>query len=177
MLNRIFGTHRGCLVIPMGQMRRISRSSAIRVDNSKTANRPHMVASQAGPRVTIMHQPIVAANMTHQHHHMMVAHRRHSRGRRAAWEFPTPVRSQIEFGANMAEYIARCFAAAERMRTTGGSAADDRAVIIGIGHMLDCGSIRIGEIRTAAVIANNPAVGYSVESVAIFCIGGSRKGG
>lgn len=77
----------------------------------------------------------------------------------------------------MAEYIARCFAAAERMRTTGGSAADDRAVIIGIGHMLDCGSIRIGEIRTAAVIANNPAVGYSVESVAIFCIGGSRKGG
>jgi hypothetical protein len=43
--------------------------------------------------------------------------------------------------------------------------------------MLDCGSIRIGEIRTAAVIANNPAVGYSVESVAIFCIGGSRKGG
>src|ERR1019366_5204180 len=167
----------GLSCCPMGQMRRIPRSSAVRVDNNKSADRPHMVAGQAGAGVTIVHEPFVAANMTHQHHHMMVAHCRHSRGRRAAWEFPTPVRSQIEFGANMAEYIARCFAATERMRTTGGSAADDRAVIIGIGHMLDCGSIRIGEIGTAAVIANNPAVGYSVESVTMFCIGGSRKGG
>src|SRR5450830_1449811 len=107
-----------------------------------------------------MHQPIVATNMTHKHHHMMVAHRRHSRGRRAAWEFPTPVRSQIEFGANMAEYKARCFAAAERMRTTGGSAADDGAVTIGIVHIRDCGSIRIAD--------------YSVVSVP--CIGGSRNG-
>jgi hypothetical protein len=59
------------------------------------------------------------------------------------------------------------------MRTIGGPAADDGAVTIGIVHILDCGSIRIGETRTAAVIANNPAVGYSVESVAMFCIGGN----
>jgi hypothetical protein len=48
------------------------------------------------------------------------------------------------------------------MRTTGGPAADDGAVTIGIGHMLDCGSIRIAD--------------YSVVSVRVFRIGGSRNG-
>jgi hypothetical protein len=48
------------------------------------------------------------------------------------------------------------------MRTTGGPAADDGAVTIGIGHMLDCGSMRIAD--------------YSVVSVRVFRIGGSRNG-
>ena len=76
----------------------------------------------------------------------------------------------------MAKYIARCFAAAKRVRTTGGPAADDRAVIIRLGQILNCGSIRISAIRTAAVIANNPVADYSVKSVTMFCIGSVRKG-
>ena len=82
---------RGLFFIPIGQMRRVLDQMPCGLTTTYPLIDRDMVAGQAGPGVTIMHQPLVAANMAHKHHHMKVARRRHSRGRRAAWKFHNPV--------------------------------------------------------------------------------------
>ena len=77
---------------------------------------------------------------------------------------------------NGPEQILRCFAAAKRMRTPGGSAADD--VAIGVDYSRNSGLIRVGLTRTAALIADDLSVNYSgsrMVCVPVFCIGGGRN--
>ena len=77
---------------------------------------------------------------------------------------------------NGAEQIPRCFAAAKRMRTPGGSAADD--VAIGVDYFRKSSLFRVGLTRTGAFIADNLSVNYSGSRmvwVPVFCIGGGRN--
>jgi hypothetical protein len=113
-----------------------------------------------------MHQPVIAADMADQHHHMMTAHRRHSGRRQSAREFPDPVGSKIEFRAHLAKHVTRRFTAAKRARAAGRPPTDDGGIVaISVGDARNLRA-RIGDgrnlparggplVRTAPIIADD----------------------
>lgn len=146
------------------------RPRAARVDDDVAPDRADVFARQAAAGVAVVHQPVVAADVTHQHHHMARARGHHARRRRGAREFSDPVDGEIELGANLTEHIERGLAAAEPARTAGGPAADNARIAVGIDDPLRCGLYPIG---AAALVAHDHALaGARTMMLAMLRIGG-----
>jgi hypothetical protein len=68
-----------------------------------TVERANVLAGQPAAGIAVMYEPVIAVDVVHKHHHVMIAHSHHSRSRRSPREFSEPVRSQIELGTDAAE--------------------------------------------------------------------------
>jgi hypothetical protein len=160
----------------------LGRTRGVRIDDDIAADRADMLAGATAAGIAVMHQPVIAADMAHQHHDVAAAGRRHSGRRLRAREAANPVRRQIEIGPHFAKYVKRGLAAAEPMWTARWPAADDGRVAIGIAvigtRLRAAGTPRLGarrnSVRAATVVADNLRAGRVAISVFRSCI---RAGG
>src|SRR5690242_18275834 len=131
-----------------------------------------MLARQPAPGITVVDKPIVAFDMAHQDHDMVVADGRHAGRRDRPWKFAHPVGGKIELRADVAEKVERRFTSAECMRASIGTAADDCAAISVRNRAVLClGSGLRDIVRTAAHVTDD---GLALRPVMPRCRIGSR---
>src|SRR5690348_5783555 len=135
----------------------------VRVDDDVSGDRAHVLARQMIAGIAVVHQPVAAVDVAHEDHDVMVARGGHARRGRSAREFADPGGGEIELAPHLAEYVARGLAAAELVRTAGGTSADDDLVAVGVSRA-DVGARGAGvvvsrprrePVRTAAHVADD----------------------
>src|ERR1700751_4892020 len=94
-----------------------------------------MFARDMTAGIAVMDIPDVTFDLLLQDHDVACTHRRHARGRRGTRK-ASPIAGEIKVGDDMPEFVERGLASAERVRASGGTAADDPFVARRHGHGL-----------------------------------------
>lgn len=140
------------------------RARSVRIDDDVAGDRAHVLARQVAAGIAVVHQPVLAVDVAHEDHHVMIAYGRHAGGGLGPWKLLRPGGGEIELAADFAEHVPRGLTAAEFVRAAGGPAADDNRVAVGIDRAhrsvgIACGGLMPrrgrGAVGTAAQVADD----------------------
>lgn len=127
-----------------------------RVDDRVAGNRSRVLARHVTAGIAVVHVPDVARDMLLENHDVAGPNRRHARRRRGARK-ASPIAGKIQFGNDVTEAVKGSLAAAERMRTSRGTTADDPFVVRHRCH-------RVSKVQNVMRIMTRAGFGLSGES-------------
>ena len=120
-----------------------------------------MFAGLATAGIAIVYEPVLAVDMTHQDHHVVIANDGHPGGGLRAGKLAHPRGGEIEFAADFAEHVERGLAAAEFRRASRGPAADHGFIAVGVDGVQEGGAASVPRadrrvpIRAPVQVADN----------------------